>query len=893
MSEDERPNPDQLLTQLKIQEENSKRGRLRVFLGMSAGVGKTFSMLRAAQARIREGVDLVIGVVETHGRAETGAMTQGISAIPKKEVEYKGVRILEMDLDAILKRRPTIVLVDELAHTNAPGSRHIKRYQDVMEILDAGIDVYTTLNVQHLESRKDLVEKIINVPIRETVPDSILEVASQIELIDITPNELLKRLKEGKVYLGDAAERATQNFFKQDTLTALREIALRFTAENVDHELQRIREIKSGKMNWQTNERLMVAISHSPFSETLIRATRRLAFSLEAPWVAVHIDTGTKLSDEDQAQLAKNISLARELNADVVTTADNDVVSALKRLARAKNVTQLIVGRPAINKLRDLMEGGSLVDRLVRDNWDVDVHVLRQDRRSSYRPGLLPKFNFETGFVPYWNIFCLFFGISFLSGLLDPLIGYRAVGFLFLLAVLGVGKVASIGPVVFAATLSSVVWIYFFIPPRLTFMISQPEDVIMCLTYFLVAVVTGTFTSKLREHEKLLREREERTNVLYEILKEISSAREKSVFLPKVLSRIGQLMDANCGVLLKNRDGKLADAQYTHGVYVDQKDRAVAEWAFEQKKVAGWSTETLSQSKALYIPMSGNQETVGVFVYEPQNARKLSPDQESLLFSVVGQLGLFIERHFIEKRIRESERLEESEKVHQTLLNSISHEMRTPLTAIMGAAAMLDDMQTKDSPALRKSLAHELSQAGDRLNRVIENLLDMSRLNSGSIAIKKEWHDIHDLIGVTLNRMGKSLEGHEVKLDIAPDLPLVEMDFRLVEHALSNLLLNAATYTPQGTPIEIVVKALQHDLMIRVDDHGRGIPDASIPHVFEKFYRVPGSPAGGTGLGLSIVKGIVEFHRGTVIAENRPEGGARFTIKLPLGTPPKGPEENG
>ncbi len=889
--EDDRPDPDKLLNILENEEENSRRGRLRVFLGMSAGVGKTFAMLRAGQTRLREGQDLLIGVVETHGRAETMDLARGIPAIPRKVIEYKGVKLEEMDLDAILKRRPAIVLVDELAHTNAPGSRHSKRYQDVLELLDAGIDVFTTVNIQHLESRKDLVEKITSVQIRETVPDSLLEIAAQIELIDISPSELLKRLKEGKVYLGDKAERAAQNFFKQDTLTALREIALRFTAENVDHELQRFHQMKNGKGSWQTNERLMVAISHSPYSERLIRATRRLAFNLEAPWIAVHIDTGVHLSDEDQAQLAKNIALARELNAEVITTADADIVLALKRVARAKNATQLVVGRPASAWWRDMFAGGSLLDRLVRENWEVDVHVLRQEKVSTYRPRLLPKFNFETGFLPYWNIFFLFFGISFLSGFLDPLIGYRAVGFLFLLAVLAVGKVSSLGPVIFAGALSSLVWIFFFIPPRLTFSISQPEDVIMCISYFLVALVTGTFTARLRKHEILIREREERTNVLYEILKEISSSREKTEFLPKVLSRIGQLFNANCGVILKDREGKLVKSELSYAVYIDDKELAVAQWAFAQNKVAGWSTETLSQSKALYIPMSGNQETVGVFAFEPLAGRNLSQDQEGLLFSVCGQLGLSIERHFVEARLRESERLEESEKMHQTLLNSISHEMRTPLTSIMGSAAVLEDESIPDSRELRKSLANELNQAGDRLNRVIENLLDMSRLNSGALAIKKGWHDVHDLIGVTLKRIGHNLERHVVKTDVPENLPLVEMDFRLLEHSLANLLMNAVIYTPEKAEILISARTDEDRLFLMVEDSGPGIPDEFLPQLFNKFFRVPGSPAGGTGLGLSIVRGIVEFHRGQVKAENRPGGGAKFTIILPLGTPPKGPDE--
>lgn len=892
MSRDNRPDPDILLKSLREQEDQSKRGHLRVFLGMSAGVGKTYSMLRAAQGRMREGCDVLIAVVETHGRKETMALVENLPILPKKKSEYKGVILEEMDLDAILVRRPQLVLVDELAHTNVPGSRHEKRYQDVIEILESGIDVYTTINVQHLESRKDVVEKITGVLIRETVPDSILELASQIEVVDITPGELLKRLKEGKVYLGDKAERAAQNFFKQDSLTALREIALRFTAEKVDQELQRYLEIKPAGGPWQTNERLMVAVSHSPYSERLIRATRRLAYNLEAPWIAVHIDSGIRLSDTDQSQLAKNLNLARELRAEVVTTADMDIPNALRRIAKQKNVTQIVVGRPTKRWIRDTIFGGSLLDRLVRESWEIDVHVIRQDDVPIYRTPLWVKFDFDSGFLPYWNTFCFLAGTALLSGFVESLIGYRAVGFIFLLSVLTVGMLSRLGPVIFSAVLSVLVWNFFFIPPRLTFHISEPEDFILSITYLLVAVIIGTLTARVRKHQLLIRENEERTNVLYEVLRDISSTRDKTEFLTKVVERVSQVLEGECSILLKDKEGNLVRSQKRYyAVHVDDKEMAVAQWAFGKKKAAGWSTDTLSHSKGLYIPLEGDIEVVGVFVYFPTGPRKLSLEQENLLFSICSQLGRSLERHFIDNRLRENEKLQESEKLHQTLLSSISHEMRTPLTAIMGSASALEDENTPDTREFRKVIASELSAAGDRLNRVIENLLDMSRLNSGAMAIRREWHDIHDLVGVSLQRLGRNLEKHQVRTEMPDELPLIEMDFRLMEHAFSNLLINAVMYTPPGTEIRVSSKVHDGKLLLIVEDSGPGIPEESIPRLFDKFYRVPGSTPGGTGLGLSIVKSIVEFHKGEITAENRDKGGARFVIALPLGSPPEGPVE--
>ena len=884
MTRDDRPDPDQLMQSIADERDSKRRASLRIFLGMSAGVGKTYAMLKAAHQRRLEKIDIVVGLVETHGRSETAALLDGLEIIPRKKIDYRGTAVEEMDLDAILSRRPSIVVVDELAHSNLPGERHSKRYQDVLELLDAGIQVYTAINVQHLESRKDAVEAITQIAIRETVPDSLLDRASQVELVDVAPVELLKRLSEGKVYLGDRAQRATDNFFKEDRLTALREIALRLTAERVDQDLQRFVVDKSASGPWQTNERVMVAISHSPFSEKLVRAARRLAYNLEAPWIGVHVDSGVTLNAEDQQQLKKNLTLARELKAEIVTTTDTDVSAALKRIARQKNVTQILVGRPTRRWLRDLIEGGTLLDRLVRESSEIDVHVLRQEGGTARSVSLREAFqntNFVSRPIQYWNTLIFLCGVGIFGTLLNPYLGYRTIGFVFLLSVLLVGMVAPLGPVIFAAVLSAFGWNFFFIPPRFTFVINSGDDMSMCISFFIVAMIMGYLTHRIRFHQKLIREREERTTFLYEILRDISNSAEKSEFLKKVVRRVGVNFKSDCGVFLADRSGRLQfKFDKTYSISLDEKSQAVATWAFESGKSAGWSTQTLADAKALYLPLKGLSSNWGVFVYAPHEQKPLTLDQEGLLLSIVHQLALSLERHFFEKRSHESKQLAESEKLHQTLLNSISHEMRTPLTAIIGGVSVLEDPKQLQNLHVVKEVVSQLGDAGDRLNRVIENLLDMSRLNSGMLALKVDWCDVADLIGVVLQKVVRPLGQHVIKTQIPENLPEVKIDFRLMEHAIANLIVNASAYSPSGTEILVSAESFGEAVKIRVDDSGPGIPESHRTEIFEKFFRLPGTPAGGTGLGLSIVKSIVEANGGTVGVETNKKGGASFVITL-------------
>lgn len=889
MDSEGRLNPDDVLKSITDEAQKKARGQLRVFLGMSAGVGKTYAMLRHAHDRLREGVDVVVGIVETHGRVETAKMLVGLPLVARQKISYRDSELEEMDLDAILKRKPQLVIVDELAHSNVAGSRHEKRYQDVIEILDAGIDVYTALNVQHLESRKDSVESITGIRIHETVPDSLLERASLVELVDIAPTELLKRLKAGHVYQGDKAVRAADNFFKEDKLTALREIALRMTAERVDQDLQKI--LSQRRENpWPTNERLLVAISHSPYSENLIRATRRLAYNLEAPWVAVYVDTGLILSDQDLTQLNKNLRLARELNAEVITTTDVSFTEAIRRICRQKNVTQVVIGRPTRSWFRSLIEGGSLLENLTKKSSEVDIHIIRQDSPIKYKPSPLKEFSmYRSKTSPWQYLYTMLFLIIVTCGVMifEENLGYRAIGYVYLTAVLMIGSFGSVGAVVLAALSSSLIWNFLFIPPKFTFVISKSEDLILIFMYFFVALITGFLTYRIRSQALMIREREEKTNVLYEVLRDIANSRDKSEFLEKVLARIGPLMGASCYIILKDQNNQLIfNEQNSYSVYLNEKKQAVAQWSFQNQKPAGWSTDTLSESSELYIPLKGSLETVGLFVFRSHNKmRRLKLDQENLLLSVINQLGISLERHFVTKRLQQSQRLQDSAKLHQTLLNTISHEMRTPLTALIGSSSALENDAVFQDAESVKTIVDDIRMASERLNHVVENLLDMSRLDAGVLTLKTEWHDLTDLLNAIIAKHKKSFSNHRLNIQINDDAQMIKVDFRLFEHAVANLILNSLLYTPPESEIRFEAQRIDDKVILKVIDNGPGIPTESVPFIFDKFYRVPGSPAGGTGLGLSLVKSIVELHQGTLTYEaNRPQG-AVFMIQLPVREP--------
>jgi two-component system sensor histidine kinase KdpD len=889
--EDHRSDPEALRAALHREEARQPRARLKIFFGMAAGVGKTYAMLQAAQERRAEGVDVVAGCVEPHGRAETEALLAGLEIAPRRHVEYRGALLAEMDLDAILARAPQLVLVDELAHTNAPGSRHLKRHQDVLELLDAGIDVYTTVNVQHFESRADSVRQITGVTVQEKVPDSLLDIADEVELIDLPPDELRKRLAEGKVYTPERVEVAAAHFFRVGNLTALREMSLRLTAEHVDHKLQDYMQVKQIAGPWKSGERLMVAVSASPYSEEVIRWTRRIAYNLEAPWFAAFIETSAGISAAQRDQLAQNLELVRRLGGEVVTAAGEDIVAGLLRLAQQRNVTQIVVGKPLQPRLRDWLRGGSLVDRLLRAGSDIDIYVVSSQKGepAPARRAPVVAFQPQSTWRDYaWALAAV--GLVTLALLaahsLWPWISYQAVGLIELLAVLLIAVYLGRGPALLAALTSAVSWNFLFIQPRFTFEIAALEDIILFLLYFMIALIAGTLTARLRTRERQAQYNADRRMALYALAHATATAVNMDDVLRMAIEQIGRAFDADVAILLM-RDGALAPTPHPASTLpIAAQELAVATWVFDNNRPAGRFTATLPEAAAQFRPLSTPSRTVGVVGIRLQQPGQFSFNHEVLLEMFTSQVALVIERELLDEAAEQAVMLRESERLYTTLLNSISHELRTPLATVTGAASSLLDPNTALQEPARLELTAEIQAAADRLNRLVENLLDMSRLDAGRLQLKLEWCDVSDVIGVALRQVATVIGARPVTVTVARDTPLLRLDFVLMEQVLVNLLDNACTYTPPGSALEITAAVEENRVCIHVADAGPGIAPEALAHIFDKFYRVPGRAAGGTGLGLSICRGLVEAHGGELTAHNRPEGGMVFTIRLPRTSQP-------
>lgn len=884
MSDSDRPNPDQLLAKIHKDAAAQAKGRLQIFLGMAPGVGKTYAMLEAARKLQGEGRHVVVGAVETHGRPETERLLEGLSVIPRRKVKYKGTLLSEMDLDALLALKPEYVLVDELAHTNAAGSRHNKRYQDVLTLLDAGIHVLTTVNVQHIESRADIVRSITGTPVRETVPDSVLDAAEKIKLIDLHEDDLLARLNEGKVYLGeDRAARASQHFFKKGNLTALREMALRLTAERVDHDLSSYMRENRIEGPWKTTERLMVAVGASPTSEQLIRWTRRTAYNLGAPWIAVYVETPRALSAEDQKLLAANLALAKELKGELVTASDVDVTRALLRIARQRNVTQIVVGKPVVGYIKRFLGDPSPVHRLIRESGDIDVYVVNGGKGKGPDLSYLVRSKIYSESRQYLTALIIVALVTSLSYLIAPLMGYWGLGLVMLLGTLTQALFTGRGPLLLTAALSAVLWDYLFIPPKHTFMISKTEDILLLLVYFTAALVTGTLTHRLRRRERAFEDREKRAVALYDFARELMTLKSVEEVSRKAVALLRRVFASDIAFLVRNRDGALQLLETNSPIPLRPSDKefGVAVVAYESRKMAGWSTDTLSQAQALHIPLVVSNEAVGVLAIRPK-AKSISIDQKSLLETLAYQTAIALERELLLDSAAKTKVLEESERLHKSLLNSISHELRTPISAITGSIGQLIEGDAAQNPKLRDALFHEIAQGASRLNRLVSNLLDMSRLESGYLKARLEWVDLNDVINLVLDSLKWRAADHLLVPKFAANLPLAYADFVLLEQALKNLVHNSLFHTPAGTRIEVESAQAGTQLLIHVRDFGPGIPTSELPKIFEKFYRMPHAPAGGTGLGLSIARGFVEAQGGTLTAEDNPTGGVVFTIALPL-----------
>lgn len=891
--DDKRSDPDGLLRSIGKTEGEGKRGMLRVFFGMAAGCGKTYAMLTAAHAARAEGLDVVAGYIEAHGRADIERLAEGIPTLPRRKAEHRGVALEEMDLDALLARRPDIALVDELAHTNAPESRHPKRYQDVLDLLDAGISVYTTLNVQHLESRAETVREITGVPVRETLPDSVLERADEIELVDISPEELRKRLFEGKIYPMERIKSAGENFFEFGNLTALREMALRFTAEKVDHSLQDYRRMKKMVEPWKTGERLLVAISPSPFSESLIRWTRRMAYSLDAVWIAVNVETSSRLSLRDQERLQKHIALARDLGAEIVIIRDEDVTNGILRIARQRNVTQIVAGKPGSGSWRDLFRPRSPVRRLIKESGNIDLCIIRSDDRPPPSPEREDSLKFsETAWKHYPAAFAVLAAVVLANYLALPYIGPRAVALILLLSVLVMAIFVTRGAVFFYAALSALAWNFLFLPPQFTFLILNIDDVAMFLMYFVIALVAGSLTSRLRAHEKAARKREEQLNMLYGMTKQFVTSSSVQDAAEYVVSFITKTHRAQTALYLKTEKGGLSASPHPSSTAVlDEKGYSVASFSFANRRSAGRYTDTLQSSPFLFIPLyfipvySNRENIMGVMaICFPADA-VLSMNQMTVLETLAVHLALVIEREFLAKNAEKTRIIEESEKLYRVLLSQVTHELRTPLTAIKGSISAMMDGLIAGNADRRNRLLSGLHIATERLIRLVDNLLDMSRIESGRMTLNLDWNDLSDLIGVVMERLREEARGHEISVSCPSDIPLVKIDFNLIAQALHNIIHNALVHTPEGTAVSITVSRIDKGVAITVEDTGEGLQDGETEKLFDKFYRSPaGRPHAGLGLGLSIARGIVELHGGSVHAEGGVGHGARFIIMLPVDT---------
>jgi two-component system sensor histidine kinase KdpD len=891
MADDLRPDPDALLAAIQKTEAAKKRGKLKVFLGMAAGVGKTYAMLRAAERAQREGRDIVIGYVETHGRKETDALVAGLTIIPRRKAEYRGVVLEDMDLDALLARHPQLALVDELAHTNIPGSRHDKRYQDVAELLDAGIDVFTTMNVQHAESRVDTVRQITGSTVHETVPDSVLD-GAEIELIDLPPVELLKRLDEGKVYLPERAEMAMMNFFREGNLNALREMALRLAADHVGQDVHDYLQAMQITGPWKSGHRLLVAVSASPYSLHMIRWTRRLAESYDCPWLAVYVEQPRSLSAEDQTRLTKHLAQARQLGAEVITTADADIARGLLRVAEQQNATQIIVGKPGGGHLLDRWRGGRLLRRLVRESGHIDLHVVRPEATEKSSPARRWRWG-GLEYSPPWQYFTALATVGCCTGVNAALqsalhVDAQALALIYLLGVVVQACFVGRGPTLLAASASALLWDFFFTQPFFSLKMSQFTDMMMFIMYFVVAIVMGQLVSRLRWQERAESRREERSTALYLLTRDLADAADVDDMARRLVRQVAQAFKGEVAILLRDANGALSPTAHPASMFsISEKEQGVAVWAFRFGKAAGRFTDNLPLAEAVYVPMATNRGTAGVIAVKLPDKEPPTLEQRNLLDAFARQTALVLDRFRLGTEAEQARLLAESEKLSKALLNSISHELRTPISAITAAASTLAGLPPGPQPDLRQTLAAEIQESAARLNRLVGNLLDMTRLESGKVKARLEWCDLGDLVNVALRRDENELAGHPVKVQIPKGLPLVRMDFVLIEQALNNLLLNAAAYTAEGTPVEITAAGGAGEVSLTVADRGPGLPPESLPHVFEKFYRVPGAPPGGTGLGLSIVKGFVEAHGGRVEARNREGGGAQFTIYLPVESVPE------
>ena len=881
---DIRPDPDALLDRIKQEEARAQRGKLKIFFGASAGVGKTFAMLSAARQLRNQGVDVVVGIIETHGRSETAALLEGCEQIPLQALAYRERTLHEFDLDAALTRKPQLILVDELAHSNVVGSRHPKRWQDIEELLAAGIDVYTTVNVQHIESLNDIVGGITGIRVWETVPDRVFDQADEVVVVDLPPDELLQRLKEGKVYIAQQAERAINNFFRKGNLIALRELALRRTADRIDDEMREYRQRQAVEPVWQTRESLLVCIGSGASEEKLIRSAARLANKLNAPWHAIYVETPQlqRLPSQRRQRILKTLKLAQDMGAETAALPGSDIAEVVAQYARSHNLAKIVIGR---SHARVHLWRRSLAARVGKLASDLDIiQIARDESNARAERG---DNHADVRAINWIDYLFAAFGCAVATAIaagLYSLVELTNIAMIFLFTVVLVAVYFGRGPAVLAALLSVAAFDFFFVPPRFSFAVSDVQYLLTFAVMLTVALITGQLTAGSRYQARVAMSRETRARALYEMSRELSAA----LMLEQIAEIAGRFIEssfnAKSTLLIADDNDKL---QGPLGAAALAIDLGIAQWAFDHGEPAGVSTDTLPGSTILYLPLRAPMRFRGVLAVEPRSARwLLIPEQRRLLDTFASLIALAVERvHYVDIAQRTTVQIE-SERLRNSLLSALSHDLRTPLTALMGLAECLTITEPELSGEQR-DIAVSICDEARRMTALVNNLLDMGKLQAGEVMLNKQWQPLEEVVGAVLAATSNLLNRHVVTVSLAADLPLLEFDAVLLERVFFNLLENAQKYTPVGSCIEINAAVKNDVAEIAVEDNGPGLPAGMEEQVFEKFTRgQKESATAGVGLGLAICRAIINAHRGRIWAEKSHLGGARFVFTLPLGNPP-------
>ncbi len=872
-----RPNPEDLLAVVQAEEQRAHRGRLKIFLGYCAGVGKTYAMLEAARQKREEGVQVLVGWVDTHGRIETQAMLEGLEVLPRRARSYREVELEELDLDQILELKPQLVLVDELAHTNVPGSRHRKRWQDVEELLKAGIDVYTTLNIQHLESLNDVVAQITRVKVRETLPDRVLDEADEIKLIDLPPEELLQRLKEGKVYIPTQARYAAENFFGPGKLAALRELVMRRAAERVDFQMRAHMQLMAIAGPWPASERLLVCVGPSPFSERLIRATRRLATQLKASWEALYVESPeSSLTDVDREQLESNLILAESLGARTVRLSGSSLVATTLEYARGQNVTKVVMGRSD----RTPWWTRSISDRLIEESGDIDVVVI------SRGPGAAALVRPRSPAVTAWRSYALALTlvalVTGLGELVDPFLEITNLVMFYLLGVVLTALVAGRGPAALSAGLSVLAFDFFFVPPRYTFAVSDTEYFVTFAALLVVGLLVGDLTARERDQVQASRRSQLQVMAAYALSRDLALAANEHEIVAALMASLQGPLGVPATLYLSQGERLVVHPASLHQLSTPE-DVAVATWVYRNGQPAGCGTDTLPAVSDFYFPLRQGDQTVAVLRLK-LDGNKLTASQRQLVETLTNLEAMALHRVRLTEEARRAQLLEETERLHTILFNSVSHDLQTPITSIMGSLDSLLDPALQSDDAARASLLSSAREQTDRLRGLVVNLLDMSRVESRQTRLNREPCELSDLIGSALGRLEQAYAARPVEVEIPVDFPMIPVDFVPFSQVLYNLLENAVKYSPEGSAVHIearVVDKIARRAQIRISDRGAGIPAESRERIFDKFFRLSDNVS-GTGLGLAISRGLVELHGGSLWVEERPGGGSTFVIQIPL-----------